>query len=252
MLRAFATTQPESTGIDDILLLDKEESHHLARVRRVRQGEPVEVLNGRGTRWRCVYEGLQGNAAALRVVKLKHTPRPGCLVTLAQAIPLGKAMETIVQKASELGIHRIVPLLTANCEVKLDAERAGNKAEKYRAIAIEACKQCGGPWLPEIATPQPLAPFLATESAGFDLRCTAALTPNSSELRHYLSTREHAPKNACWLVGSEGDFTPLEYNAIESQQWLPVTLGPNVLRADTAAVAALSILLYELRIRNVV
>jgi 16S rRNA (uracil1498-N3)-methyltransferase len=158
-------------------------------------------------------------------------------------------MDDIIRQATEIGATQIVPLLSERTQVHLDGERQGRKLEKWRTTAIEAAKQCGNPWLPEI-TPLQNATVFMQSAAGYDLKLIASLCPGTSTLKsalaHFRTRHGGAPRNVLWLVGPEGDFSPVEMTAAITAGFQPITLGPLVLRSDTAAVYALSILSYEL------
>lgn len=245
--RAFC---PSTDGLSGELHLSPEESHHLVVVNRARPGDPVVAFDGHGTEWTCELAGAHKSAAILRVTAT-HTRAPlPCSVTLAQALPKGGVMDDIVRHATELGAARIVPLETERTQVHLAGDRSGKKTGKWRITALEAAKQCGNPFLPDITDVQPLSTFLtgdAVKSSRF--RLVASLHPGAMSLKQCLALfrSEHgcAPKEAVWLVGPEGDFSPAEMAAAQAAGFLPVTLGPLVLRCDTAATAALSVLGYE-------
>jgi 16S rRNA (uracil1498-N3)-methyltransferase len=160
-------------------------------------------------------------------------------------------MEEIVRQATELGVAVIAPLQTARCEVRLEAERAERRGAKWRAGAIEAAKQCGNPWLPEITPVLELEEFLVRpEVAGAELRLLASLAPGARALRAVLAEARagrggRAPQSIVWLVGPEGDFTDAETARLIAAGCVPVSLGPLVLRCDTAAVTALGALRVE-------
>jgi 16S rRNA (uracil1498-N3)-methyltransferase len=158
-------------------------------------------------------------------------------------------MDDIVRQATEIGAARIVPLLSERTQVHLDGDRADKKVEKWRTAAIEAAKQCGNPWLPDITPLQHFPAFLASAS-GCDLKLIASLHAGATTLKKALATyaakHGRAPRSVLWLVGPEGDFSPAEMTAAITAGCTPITLGPLVLRSDTAAVYALSILSHEL------
>ena len=133
---------------------------------------------------------------------------------------------------------------------RLDGDRADKKVEKWPTGAIEAAKQCGNPWLPEIAPLLAFRSFL-TSASGYDLKLIASLHAGTTTLKQALATYSakhgHAPRTVLWLVGPEGDFSPTEMTAAITAGCSPITLGPLVLRSDTAAVYALSILSHELQ-----
>jgi 16S rRNA (uracil1498-N3)-methyltransferase len=232
------------------LALSAAESHHLVAVNRARPGDPVIAFDGHGREWICTLVDADKRRARLEV-RSARTARPlACQITLGQALPKGAAMDDIVRQATELGAARIAPLESERTQVHLGEDRTERKVEKWRGAALEAAKQCGNPWLPEILPLQSVADFVA--SAGQpDLKLIASLQPGAKSLKQALSAYAAAagrrPRTAVWLVGPEGDFSPAELLHVQKLGFEPITLGPLVLRCDTAAVYALSILSYELQ-----
>ncbi len=159
-------------------------------------------------------------------------------------------MELIVQKATELGAHRIVPILSGRTVAHVQTEAAPNKVEKWKATAVEAIKQCGSGWLPRVETPLTPQAFLA-RGEKFDLSLIASLQPDARHPREhfdaFLGEKQRPPKSVCVWVGPEGDFTPAEINAARAGGALPITLGQRVLRSETAAIYCLSVIHYELQ-----
>lgn len=231
------------------LILSPEESHHLISVNRARLGDPVVAFDGRGTEWTCELAGDRRQGAVLRVRSRREAPPLPFALTLAQALPKGPAMDAIVRKATEIGAARIVPLETARTQVHFDGERSERKADKWRVAALEAAKQCGNPFLPKIAPVQRFDAFLAAAGA-HDLRLIASLHPGARSLRtllaDFLARTGRRPHSALWLIGPEGDFTAEELAQALAAGFAPVTLGPLVLRCETAATYALSVTSYEL------
>jgi 16S rRNA (uracil1498-N3)-methyltransferase len=225
------------------------ESHHLVVVNRCGRGDPVVAFDGRGHEWLCTCVDPGKTATVLKVKEARAAPPRLHEITLGQALPKGATMDEIVRQATEIGAARIVPLLSARTQVHLDGDRAERKREKWRTAAIEAAKQCGNPWLPEIAAIQTFADFVPC-AIDCDLKLIASLHAGTTTLRQVLATyaaRHGAPpRRALWLVGPEGDFSPAEMTAAITAGFQPVTLGPLVLRSDTAAIYALSILSHEL------
>lgn len=239
--RSFArVTDPRPTEI----VLAPDESHHLIRVNRARVGDPVVVFNGQGAEWTCECAEADRRAARLIVKSTRRIPTPAATVTLAQALPKGKTFDQIIRKATELRVSRIVPLVSERTEVRLDDARADSKHGKWEATAIEAAKQSGNAHLPEILPIQALDSFLKTADS-FDLKLVASLHPGAGSLRPVLQNQAETPQNAVWLIGPEGDFTPDEIAAATTAGFVPITFGPLVLRCDTAAIHALSLLQYE-------
>lgn len=231
------------------ITLSPEESHHLVRVNRAREGDPVIAFNGRGLEWVCICIDPDRRATRLRVVSLRQTPAPACPLTLAQALPKGKTFDHIIRQATELGVARIIPLVSERTEVRLDHARQESKHDKWEATAIEAAKQSGNSYLPEIEPVQSMAEFLH-RSHDFDLKLMASLHPGASSLRSAILQHrtDVGPPILCpiFLIGPEGDFTPEEVEAATGAGFLPITFGHLVLRCDTAATYALSILRHEL------
>jgi 16S rRNA (uracil1498-N3)-methyltransferase len=229
--------------------LSPEESHHLVVVNRCSRGDPVVAFDGRGREWLTECAEPSKSATILRVKQARPAAQRAFRITLAQSLPKGSTMDDIVRQATEVGAARIVPILSERTQVHLDDDRAGKKVEKWRTTAIEAAKQCGNPWLPEISPLMKLDDFLATARAENDahpLKLVASLHAGTTTLKKALATyaakHGHAPRSANWLVGPEGDFSPAEMTAAITAGFTPVTLGPLVLRSDTAAIYALSIL----------
>ena len=231
------------------LVLSGREAHHALHVLRVRRGEAVSVLDGAGREFVCAVDGSDRDKLLLNVTEKKAMPAPECRITLLQAIPKAKLIESIIQKATELGVSRVVPLLSERVVVRLDEKESSRKAAKWQEVAVEAIKQCGLAWLPSIEKPVTLEQFLSRKES-FELPLVASLQPGSRHPRTYFEAfrnqHKHNPRSACIWVGPEGDFTADEIQMIQSGGASPITLGPQVLRVETAATYCLSILNYEL------
>jgi len=246
----FRAYCPTTESAPAELRLSPEESHHLVVVNRCSRGDPVVAFDGHGREWLTECVDPSKSATTLRVKSARPAAQRRSAITLAQSLPKGATMDDIVRQATEIGAARIVPLLSERTQVHLDGERADKKTDKWRTGAIEAAKQCGNPWLPEIAPIQKLDDFLATAKT-YDLKLVASLHAGTTTLKQalgtYLAKHHHVPASAVWLVGPEGDFSPAEMTAAITAGFVPVTLGPLVLRSDTAAIYALSILSNELQ-----
>jgi 16S rRNA (uracil1498-N3)-methyltransferase len=235
--------QPDLTG---------PEAHHAQHVLRLKAGDELTVFDGRGHEARCAIAEISRDIVRLKILTRSTTPALPCRITLAQAIPK-KTMDLIVQKATELGAAVIVPLLSDRTLVKVNED--SKRMERWRDIALDACKQCGNNWLPEIQPPQPAHDFLASLPV-YDLKLVASLQPDAKPLKTILSSTESrleiaptghsVPFSVLLFIGPEGDFTPAELSLAKSAGCRPLSLGPLVLRAETAAIYALSILRHEL------
>jgi 16S rRNA (uracil1498-N3)-methyltransferase len=234
----------------ETLRLDGREAHHALHVLRLESGHRVTVLDGVGHEFLCTVETTTKDALQLAVQEKKFTPAPPCPITLLVAIPKGKIIEDIIQKAVELGAHRIVPLLTERVVTQLDEAGAKNKREKWQTVAIEAIKQCGSPWLPQVEAPQTISAFLGRGET-MEWSLVGSL---QTERRHphewleqFQKQHRRLPHSASVWIGPEGDFTLEELKVIEAAGVNPITLGTLTLRVETAAIYCLSFLNYELR-----
>jgi 16S rRNA (uracil1498-N3)-methyltransferase len=239
---------PPAECVGDVFTLSAREAHHALHVLRLRAGDRVVVLDGAGHEFHCQLIDSSRRGAALRVIEQRTPPALTCAITLLQAVPKAKAMDAIIQKATELGARRIVPLLTERCTVQLEARDATDKQFKWQQTAIEALKQSGASWLPRIDPPSALEQFLA-RGEQFDLALVGALRPGGGHPRRcfadFTEKHQRAPESVAVWVGPEGDFTAAELDSIEAAGVQPVTLGPQVLRCDTAAAYLLAIVGYE-------
>jgi 16S rRNA (uracil1498-N3)-methyltransferase len=231
------------------LRLDGREAHHALHALRLKRGELVTVLDGVGNEFMCAVEECGRNIVALSVSLKNFVPAPPCAITLFLAVPKGKIIESIIQKAVELGARRIVPLLTERVVTHLDEDDAEGKRDKWQQVAVEAIKQCGAAWLPKVEVPVTIETFLARKEK-FDLSLVGSLQKERRHprevLREFESKQKRPPQNVGVWIGPEGDFTSAELAAIQGSGAQPVTLGRLVLRVETAAIYCLSILNYEL------
>jgi 16S rRNA (uracil1498-N3)-methyltransferase len=270
------------------------EAYHACGVLRLQPGDRVVLFDGRGREATAEITALDSAAVQLHILAETVTPQLRAWITLAQAIPKGKNMDLIVQKAVEIGAAEIFPLLSARTVVQLDPESAVQKQAKWQSVALEAAKQCGQNWLPHVHSPRSPNDFFREIESGispagiemgaspanpspgspanpehgapmaqhrslrparaplrFDLRLIGSLQPGARHLKKILVDYADAhngarPASVLMLIGPEGDFTPAEIALARSQGCAPLTLGPIILRVETAAIYCLSILSYEL------
>jgi 16S rRNA (uracil1498-N3)-methyltransferase len=243
----FFSSNPLSSQSEPAL--DSREEHHALRVLRVREGEEIQLLDGAGSVAHCRVRDAR-KTLRLEVISRETVPPLPCAITLVQALPKGKAFESILQKAAELGAHQVVPLLTERVISQFDAESVPDKLAKWRQVTIEAIKQCGTPWLPIIARPIALAYYLR-KGEKCELSLVGSLHPGAAHPREsftdYHARHGSLPSSVSVWVGPEGDFTPAEVEAIVAHGARPISLGRFVLRSETAAVYCLSICNYELQ-----
>jgi 16S rRNA (uracil1498-N3)-methyltransferase len=242
---------PPAACRGDGLRLDGPEAHHAVRVLRLNAGDKAVVQDGAGHELFCEVESASRDTLSLRVRKRNFAPPPPCALTLFIALPRGKIIESIIQKSVELGVQKIAPLLTERVVTRLDEKDASRKGEQWRQTAIEAMKQCGAPWLPEIEIPAPIESFLAQKEKP-DLQMVGSLQKERRHpreiFREFQNAHDHPPASAAVWIGPEGDFTPDELHAISNAGARPISLGNLVLRVETAAIFCLSMLNYEFNI----
>ncbi|MEI6712827.1 MAG: 16S rRNA (uracil(1498)-N(3))-methyltransferase [Verrucomicrobiota bacterium] len=237
MARFYA---PPASWNGDQIALDAAESRHASEVLRLKSGDALVVFDGQGRRASGVLLNAGRHGATVRVESVSLTPRPVCEITLVQAVPKGKLMDWILEKATELGVARIVPVITERTVVHIDAADAQKKREKWSRTVVEACKQCGQDWLPEVDLPQSLGSFLKQKGTG-DLAVFGSLYPGAKSFSEVLASVSR-PQGSAVFIGPEGDFTAGEVQLMLDWGAKPVTLGPIILRVETAAMYCLSVL----------
>lgn len=228
MLRVYSS---DWDGGDVLPDLDREELHHLVRVRRVRVGEEVEILNGRGHVGLAQVRSVDNAALQFGLREIRPCPEPALKVHLLVAIPKGKTFPTLLHRAVELGVFRITPLVTENVEVP--PERAGKKQDRWESVLVEALKQSGNPWMPRLDSPVGLDEALA--NIGDAQPVCAALQPGAVPLWQLLRDTLKPGGWASIFVGPEGDFSTGEYERLCAAGCHFVSLGPLVLKVETAA-----------------
>ncbi len=236
---------PHEQWNDEPLTLSNAEAHHCAVTLRHQPGDKVTVINGQGGEATAAILSVDRARVELNTLSRTETPKLPARIDLGQAIPKGRNMDLIVQKATELGAHSIIPVVSERTVVKVEPAEFAAKTQKWRQVVIEAVKQCGRAWLPEVCEPSGLRELLA-QASRYDLILIASLQPDSRSfnalLGDYQSEHGGLPKSVLVLIGPEGDYTPAEMGLARSMGCQPVSLGPLVLRAETAAIYSLSVL----------
>lgn len=241
--RRFYVPPDDFAPASGSLTLPPEEARHLRDVLRLEPGDEVSVFNGQGQEFRCSISKLGRNFASLVVIEevAPAKPESPLLLTLAIALLKGDKFDLVVQKATELGVHKIVPVMTKLADVRLRNEAdAGKRVGRWQRIALEATKQSGRAFVPHITEPVSFdslinAPPTHSQRLMFSERGGTSLTEATREF-------EQQSKQIIALVGSEGGWTTEEIEQAQRAGWFVVTLGGRTLRAETAAIAIVALL----------
>jgi 16S rRNA (uracil1498-N3)-methyltransferase len=218
--------------------LSGDAANHIARVLRARVGDPLTLFDGRGGEYDARIAEMQGAKIIAEVGTHHSIERESALeITLLQGVARGDRMDTIVQKATELGVTRIVPVTTERSVVKLTRETAHRKHAHWRAVAIAACEQCGRNRLPELAQPQMLSDAARSSTLSTQLRLM--LAPGASST--LLAAAAKATSIAL-LIGPEGGLAPVEVDIATRAGFVACSVGPRILRTETASLAAIAAL----------
>lgn len=228
--------------------LDAAESRHATQVLRLKEGALITAFNGRGKEAKVRITSATKERVEFEVLSQQQNPAPACNLHLGQALPKGKAMDWILQKVTELGVQSISPIQSDRSVVSIDEDKSEHKLERWTQTVTEACKQCGQNWMPQVHAPSSLQGFLDSLAPG-GLRLIGSLQPEARPLPKVLreAWQQGPVANITYLVGPEGDFTPAEMGKARAAGFLPVSLGPNILRTETATLYLTSALLYEVQ-----
>ena len=219
---------------NDRIELPADTASHFVKVLRARPGDELILFNGDGNEHLGAIESIRGSRVTVSIAQARAVNRESPLQTvLVQAIPRGDRMDFVIQKATELGVSRIVPVLSARSVVRLNERQYESKLQHWRGVAISACEQCGRNRVPQIDAPLELIDHLGTD-CGIPLRL--ALDPDSAPREPV----NGAPASVEVTVGPEGGFSPQELDAMRIAGLSGIRLGPRILRTETAALVALT------------
>jgi len=227
------------------------EAHHIKDVMRLKESDSVVVFDGTGREYTGFIKETQPKKVIVEIVKTKKPfdsasglaqGRPA-EITLAQAIPKKAKMDFIVEKATELGASAIMPILSERTVVRLDSDKSKSRCLRWQRIATQAAKQCGRQDIPEVAKLEKFY-FALDKVPDYDIGLLACLSEETEMIREAISRFEGG--KIILFIGPEGDFTPDEMTMAKNAKCRLITLGRLVLKSDTAAISALSVLNYEL------
>ncbi len=216
--------------------LDAQATAHLTRVLRLKPGDDLVMFNGEGGEFRATVDTVERRSARIRLGEfIKQNVESPLELVLVQGISRGERMDYTVQKAVELGVTRIVPVTTERTVVNLKGERQQRRQEHWQGVVNSACEQCGRNVVPRVSPVTPLHEWLSAPNQG----ARFVLHHRSQQGLPDRVDNQHA---VTLLIGPEGGLTDEEINAAQRADYIPLTLGPRVLRTETAAVTALSVL----------
>jgi 16S rRNA (uracil1498-N3)-methyltransferase len=234
MTRVFVG-EPLATDAD--VALPDAAAYHVARVLRLREGAALIAFDGGGSEFRCEILSVTGDRVRVRVgERTTGLPESPLRITLVQAVSRGERMDWTLQKATELGVRTIVPVLSARSVVRLDGPQAAKKLRHWQAIVAGACEQCGRSTVPEVRAPLELAAYLATAAREGQRLVLSPTGPAS------LAGLTSVGARAELLIGPEGGLDDAELERASHAGFTPVRLGPRVLRTETAGIVALTVL----------
>lgn len=227
---------PDPLIVDETISLTADATNHLVNVLRLKPGHPIVLFNGDGNEYSGqIVTASKRDASALVDAVLEISVESPLQLHLAQGVSRGDKMDFVIQKAVELGVQEITPLLTERCGVKLSGERWAKKHQQWQKVVISACEQCGRNTLPVLHPVTDIQAFLSTSTE--QMRLT--LHPHSEKRFSHLTL---PPKGVRLVIGPEGGLSEAEVYGMEQVGFVTVRMGPRVLRTETAALAALTAL----------
>lgn len=224
------------------VVLPEGPARHVVRVLRLGEGAPLRLFDGRGLEASAVLVEASRKRVVVRIESVVNGEGESPLIVhLGQAISKGDRMDYAIQKAVELGVAAITPLYTEHGDVRLRGEREVKKLAHWQAVAISACEQCGRAQVPPVHPPLALADWLAERDEALRL----VLHPATDSEAKALLECEAVPASVALVIGPEGGLTKVEVDAARTRGFAPLSLGPRILRTETAPVVALSLLQYR-------
>lgn len=226
----------------DSVIIDGENARHISKALRMRVADVVTLCDGENNEYLCELVSFTENDVVARVIEKKPcTAEPPYRVTLLQCLPKSDKLELVIQKSVELGVHRIIPVESSRCIVKLDDKNAAKKVERWQKIANEAAGQCGRGILPKICMPMDLKSALMLPKEG-DLCLFCYEDERIKNICEVVSDKQNKTKDIYVLIGSEGGFSKEEVALAKENGFEIVGLGPRILRTETAPLCVLSII----------
>ncbi len=235
-MRISRIFQNSPMKIGDAFALSDDVANYISNVLRLKKTAPLLLFNGHGGEFSATIVSIEKRKISVLIEKFHDIERESPLaIHLAQGISRGEKMDLTIQKAVELGVQKITPIITERCGVQLSEERQEKRLEHWKKIIISACEQCGRNRLPILTPVMTIDDYMTQESTLVRLM-----------LDHHASTSlgklDQTIKEIALLIGSEGGLTTNERLSAENHRFTPITLGPRILRTETAGLAIISIL----------
>ena len=241
MSRFFA---PKENVRGNLIHLDGQEARHILNAMRLKENDKVVVFDGTGKEYTGFIKETKPKSLLVEIVSVRAAKSEGLPeITLAQALPKKEKMAHIVEKATELGARRIIPVISERTVVRSGEDRMAGKIARWKKIAVQAAKQCGRADVPAIENAQKFYNLIDTIN-DFDLALMACLSGNTESMKEAISGFDAG--KIIVFIGPEGDFTPRETKMAENTSCKFVSLGRRVLKSDTAGLYVLSVLNHEL------
>jgi 16S rRNA (uracil1498-N3)-methyltransferase len=229
-----------------LIIQDLKEIHHIKNVLRFKKTDLICLFNDQGEEVVASIQDMKANSLIVKVEKYNTVlPQNTIFITLACAIPKKAKFETIIEKTTELGVNEIIPLITHRTDVRLSVDRREKKETRYQTIAVNAAKQCGRANMPTIHPVTKFSDFIKSTKIN---QSTLALIPCLPEKNNHINTMLTSHKDKTKfiiLIGPEGDFTPKEIQSAQDKGCIPVSLGYNILKVDTAAISTVGFIQFS-------
>jgi 16S rRNA (uracil1498-N3)-methyltransferase len=232
---------------NDCIIIEGEDLKHLSQVLRLKEGDLISVFDGNGTEYQARLTSIHRKYAEAKIISsfISQT-EPRIHLTLFQGLPKGHKMDFIVQKAVELGIYKIIPVITERTVIKLNNKDRIKKTERWRKIAIEAAKQCGRAYVPEVCAPVSFDEALLKRDE-FDAFILLYENEQKKCLKELLKCYNiNKIRNLAIFIGSEGGFSDREVEKCVHSCYDVAGLGKRILRTETASISVISIIMYEM------
>jgi len=230
---------PSTLSLGEPLTLNKDASHYICRVLRLKEGAQIVLFSGEGGEYSATIQDLQKTSTSVIINEFSNPQTDNQLpIHLIQGISRGERMQYVIQKAVELGASSLQPVFTEYCEVKLDKSRAEKRQEHWQSLANSACEQCGRTRLMHIHPPQKLNTWFSANSDHPAQHLRLTLDPYTQT---QLSDIQTQPQTVSLLIGPEGGLSNTEVQHAKDHGFIGLKLGPRILRTETATAAALSV-----------